>query len=171
MPEGIMICGANGSGKTTLGRELARVLNYKCMDIEDYYFEKSDIPYTRMRTREECIKQLLSDIYKYNCFVLSAVDGDFGEEITEMYRLAVFLYAPVEIRMARIRQRAYEQYGKRVMPGGDMYEQQQRFMDFARARSLSHINTWLETLKCPVIRLDGTKAILENVNIILGLFN
>ena len=80
---------------------------------------------------------------KNNCFVLSAVDGDFGEEITQMYKLAVFLSAPVEIRMQRTKRRAYEQYGERVMPGGDMYEQQQRFMDFARERSLSHINTWL----------------------------
>lgn len=133
--------------------------------------EAARIPYTKMRPREECIKQLLSDIYKYNCFVLSSVDGDFGKEITEMYKLAVFLSAPAEIRMARIRQRAYEQYGERVMSGGDMYKQQQRFMDFVRERSLSHINTWLKTLKCPVIQLDGTKAISENVPIVLEFIN
>lgn len=38
MPKGILIFGANGSGKSTLGRELARVLNYTYMDIEDYHF-------------------------------------------------------------------------------------------------------------------------------------
>lgn len=171
MPEGIIICGANGSGKTTLGRELARILNYKCMDIEDYYFEKSDIPYTKMRSREECVRQLLSDICKYNFFVLSSVDGDYGGEIAEMYKLAVFLSAPVEVRMTRIEQRAYEQFGERVMPGGDMYEQQQRFMDFAHKRSLTHIDTWMKALKCPVIQLDGTKAIYENVSIVLAFIN
>ena len=41
---GIIVFGANGSGKSTFGRELARVLNFKHMDIEDYYFEKSEIP-------------------------------------------------------------------------------------------------------------------------------
>ena len=43
---GIIIFGANGSGKTTLGRELANILNFKHMDIEDYHFKKSEIPYT-----------------------------------------------------------------------------------------------------------------------------
>ena len=48
--QGIIVFGANGSGKTTLGRELALAFNYKHMDIEDYYFEKSDIPYTKARS-------------------------------------------------------------------------------------------------------------------------
>lgn len=37
---GIIIFGANGSGKTTLGRELANILNFKHMDVEDYHLEK-----------------------------------------------------------------------------------------------------------------------------------
>ena len=45
-PHGIIIFGANGSGKTTLGRELARILDFKHTDIEDYCFEQSEIPYT-----------------------------------------------------------------------------------------------------------------------------
>ena len=44
-PRGIIVFGANGSGKTTLGRELARILTFKHMDREEYYFEKSEIPY------------------------------------------------------------------------------------------------------------------------------
>lgn len=39
-PHGIIIFRANGSGETTLGRELANMLNFKHMDIEDYNFEK-----------------------------------------------------------------------------------------------------------------------------------
>ena len=48
-PHGIIVFGANGSGKSTLGRELARVLNFAHLDIEDYYFEQSEIPYTKVR--------------------------------------------------------------------------------------------------------------------------
>ena len=36
-PHGIIVFGANASGKKTVGRELARVLNYKHIDIIDYY--------------------------------------------------------------------------------------------------------------------------------------
>ena len=157
MQRGIIIFGANGSGKSTLGRELARILNYKYMDIEDYHFEKSEIPYTVERSRQDCLNLMLADIKKYNSFVLSAVTGDFGEEISLMYELAVFLSTPIETRMVRIGKREYEKHGERIYKGVDMYEQHLRFVNFARLRDLSNINRWAETLKCPVICVDGTK--------------
>lgn len=156
-PHGIIVFGANGSGKTTLGRELARILNYKHMDIEDYHFIKSDMPYTIERTREECLSLMLADINKYHGFVISAVTGDFGETIMQLYELAVHIKAPVELRLKRIEQRGYEQYGARVLTGGDMYEQRQKFTEFAASRSLTPIEQWAKTLACPVIRIDGTE--------------
>lgn len=166
-PHGIIIFGANGSGKTTLGRELARILNYKHMDIEDYYFHKSDVPYSNPRTREECINLILADIEKYRLFVISAVDGDFGDEITSMYDLAIFLNAPSEIRLERVKHRAYEQYGERVCIGGDMYEQELEFYDFVASRSLTPMEQWKKTLACPIVRVDGTKPIEELIRYIL----
>jgi shikimate kinase len=156
-PHGIIVFGANGSGKSTLGRELARVLNFKHMDIEEYHFEKSEIPYTVARSREDCLNFMLADIKKYNSFVLSAVTGDFGEEISAMYDLAVWISVPVETRMERIEQREYEKYGERVLKGGDLYENRLKFINFARNRDLSKIDKWAQTLTCPVICVDGTK--------------
>ena len=155
-PHGIIIFGANGSGKTTLGRELARILNYKHMDIEDYHFEKTEIPYTVERSGEDRLKLMLADIEKHRSFIITAVTGDFGETITQFYELAIFLSAPLELRMERIKQRMSDQYGERVNKGGDMYEQTSRFFDFAASRPLSGIDKWAETLKCPVIHIDGT---------------
>ena len=57
--------------------------------------------------------------------------------------------------MSRIKQRSREKYGERVCKGGDMYEQEQQFFDFAAARSLSGIGEWAETLTCPVMYVDG----------------
>lgn len=153
---GIIIFGANGSGKTTLGRELAGLLGFRHMDIEDYYFEKSEIPYTVKRSRKDCLELMLSDIEKYGSFVITAVTGDFGDEIQRLYKLAVGITAPHEVRMSRIKQRSREKYGDRVCKGGDMYEQEQQFFDFAAARSLSGIGEWAETLTCPVMYVDGT---------------
>lgn len=166
-PQGIIIFGANGSGKTTLGRELARVLKYKHMDIEDYYFHKSDVPYSNPRSREDCIKLMLADIEKYHSFVISAVNGDFGDEITSMYDLAIFLTAPSEIRIERIKYRAYEQYGERVCKGGDMYKQELKFYDFVASRSLTPMEQWAKTLACPVVQLDGTQPVEELIRYIL----
>lgn len=156
-PHGIIIFGANGSGKTTLGRELAHILDFKHMDIEDYYFRKSEIPYTNARSREECIDLMLADIKKHRTFVISAVTGDFGETVPQFYKLAVYISAPKEIRMKRIKQREVERFGDRVLEGGDMYEQRQRFHDFVASRSLERIEKWAETLMCPMLRIDGTK--------------
>ncbi|MCL2462008.1 MAG: AAA family ATPase [Defluviitaleaceae bacterium] len=155
-PHGIIVFGANGAGKTTIARELARILNYRHMDIEDYYFEKSEVPYTVARSREDCLSMMLADIEKYRAFVLSAVTGDFGGAITRFYELGVYVSAPLELRMERIRRRAYEQYGKRVQAGGDMHEREAEFLDFAASRPLEKIERWAETLTCPVIRIDGT---------------
>ena len=164
MPKGIIIFGANGSGKSTLGQELARVLNYKHMDIEDYHFIKSEIPYTVERSREDCLNLMLTDIKRYRSFIISAVTGDFGKEISSMYDLAVFMSAPLEIRIERIKQRAIKQYGERVSEGGDMYEQHLKFVDFVASRSLSRIERWAETLVCTVINVDGTKSVSENAD-------
>lgn len=154
---GIIVFGANGSGKTTLGRELACILNYKHMDIEDYHFEKSEIPYTVERSYEDCLNLMLADIERHRSFVLSAVTGDFGDKIPLLYEFAVFISAPIELRMKRIGQREYERHGERIHKGGDMYEQHLKFVDFAASRSLARIEQWAETLVCPTIRADGTE--------------
>ena len=156
-PNGIIVFGANGSGKSTLGIELARVLKFKFMDNEDYHFEKSEIPYTVERSREDCLRLMLKEIEKGGSFVLSAVTGDFGEEISSMYVLAVFMSAPIETRMERIGQREYEKHGERIRKGGDMYEQHLNFINFARSRNLSNIDRWADKLSCPIIQVDGTK--------------
>jgi len=131
-------------------------LNFKHMDIEDYHFIKSDIPYTVERSREECLNLMLTDIKKYRSFVLSAVTGDFGDIIPQFYKLGVFLSAPLELRLERVKRRVFEQHGERVCEGGDMYEQRVKFLDFVASRSLAGIDQWAETLTCPVIRVDGT---------------
>ena len=56
MPKGIAIVGGNGSGKTALGAALSKELNYKHMDIEDYYFREAENPYSQPRTRSRLVK-------------------------------------------------------------------------------------------------------------------
>jgi len=46
MAHGIMVFGASGSGTTTLGREFAKILGFTHLDIDDYFWEKTDVPYT-----------------------------------------------------------------------------------------------------------------------------
>lgn len=171
MQYGICVCGLNGSGKTTLGAALAEKLGYKHMDVEDYYFPKSDNPYASARTREEVEALLLEDIKQNPCFVFSAVNGNINSEVNSCYDLVVYLEVSLQLRMKRIRQRAFDKFGDRVLPGGDMYEQEEKFFEFAEKRSPEKIEAWLQTLTCRVVRLDGTKAIDDNVQTLIDIIN
>lgn len=161
-PRGILIFGANGSGKTTLARELARILTFPHMDIEDYHFAPADMPYTAPRPREECLALLRADMEKHGAFVLSAVTGDFGDVIPSWYALAVQLSAPVNLRMQRIEAREHARHGARILAGGDMHAQHRRFVDFAASRDLAAIDRWAQGLACPVMRVDGAADWREN---------
>ncbi len=162
-PQGILIFGANGSGKTTLGKELSRVLNFWHMDHETYAFRESKIPYTDQRSHDECIELMLSDINKHRKFVLSAVTGDFGEIINQYYIFAIYISAPLELRIKRFDQREYEKYKERVLPGGDLYDSRIKFRDFIASRSLSKIDEWANTLVCPIININGCTDIKTNI--------
>lgn len=162
MGYGIAIVGANGSGKTVLGRYLAGLLGYYHMDIEDYSFKDSTIPYSNPRTKEEVHKLLLADIEKQERFILSAVNCDFGDDINNRYRCVIYIKVPLETRLNRVKQRSFNKYGSRILEGGDMYEQEQKFFKFAASRTMDKTENWLQTLTCPVICIDGTEPVEVN---------
>lgn len=171
MPNGIVIFGANGCGKTTLGHELAKELNLKHIDVEDYYFDKSDIFYQHPHTKDDVIRKMLADIKRYGAFVFSGVTGDYGDEIVSMFKLGVFLSAPVNLRMERIRNRAIEKHGDRALPGGDIYEDRESFIKIAQTRNLAMINKWADTLTCPIVRIDSTKPISEIASSVMEAYH
>lgn len=166
MPNGIVITGLNGCGKSTVCKLLAEKLEYYSMDVEDYYFIKSDIPYSKFRTHEQTAKLMFDDIIKHNNYVLATVNCDWGEEITSTYKFAVVLNAPLDIRMQRIKKREYEKFGDRVLKGGDLYESQQKFHNKVLARSEEHIAKQMKFIACPVLELDAALSINDIVDII-----
>ena len=166
MRHGIAIVGANGSGKTTLGKYLANLLGYTHMDVEDYYFKDSKIPYTNPRTREEVKELLFVDIKKQDQFILSSVNCDFGDDINAMYDCVIYIKVPLEIRLNRVKQRSVDKFGSRVLEGGDMYEQEQGFFRFVASRTMDKTDTWLQNIKCPIIYINGTEPIASNAKMI-----
>ena len=87
----IVICGLNGSGKTTLGKELAKAINYKHKDIEDYYFvDNNDYKYTSSLSKEEVIKKLEDDFNKNDNIVFTVCNGNYGN-LSSKYDLAILI--------------------------------------------------------------------------------
>lgn len=75
-------------------------------------------------------------------------------------------------RLALVPQR----YGKRIMPGGDRYEQSQAFLDWAasyddgdgRMRSRRLHEQWLSTLPCPIVRMEGAYEVDEQLAVLMA---
>lgn len=163
----IILLGANGSGKSTLGYALAQVLDIAYFDVEDYWFYKTDIPYTAIRPQQERNEMLFSDMKKHDGFVVSGDVSDWGAEFLQMFDFAFLLTAPIEIRLLRIEAREYARWGDRVCEGGDMYESQRTFKEFAAKRNVTLLEQKAVKYSCPVLRVDGTKALNENIDRIL----
>ena len=165
----IIVCGGNGAGKSTLGKALATLLNYNFLDIEDYYFTKinTDYIYSTPRTYQEVQSLLLNDFNKYTNLVFAAVKGNHSKEISDLFTHAVFVNVPKEIRIKRVIERSYNKFGDRVLFGGDLYEKEKAFIDMVKERSDNDIIEWLNTVNIPVIEIDGTKPIDENILIIV----
>ena len=157
MPEGILITGLS------VCRLLAEKLNYFSMDVEDYYFFKSDIPYSKFHTLEETQRLMERDIEKYQKFVLATVNCNWGK-INSAFKLAVVLMAPIDIRMERIKTREYKKFGDRVLKGGDLYDSQLKFHNKVLARTDEHIEKQMQYISCPVLKLDATLTLTDIVN-------
>lgn len=166
LSNGIIITGLNGGGKSTVCKLLAEKMNYFSMDVEDYYFIDSDIPYSKFHTHEQTKKLMLDDIAKHNNFVLATVNCDWGEEIASMCKLAVVLNAPLDIRMERIKKREYEKFQDRILQGGDLFESQQKFHNKVLVRDEKHIEKQMQFITCPVLELDATLPIQDIVDAI-----
>lgn len=54
-----------------------------------------------------------------------------------------------------------------MLPGGDLYEPEESFFDFVKSRTENTVEEWVHSLRCPVIRVNGTNSIEENVNDII----
>ena len=185
---GIAIMGLNGCGKSTLAHALAQRLGLYEMDVEDYYFpeqrlarraalegrpeaccERSgSLPYARPRDRREVQERIASDIERHPRFVICGVTMNWDARILSAIDVAFMLEVPAEERVRRVSQREQFRFGARVMPGGDMYEQQQAFRELIAHKSHRLVEESAARMPCRRIRLDGTRRIDENVDIILG---
>ena len=163
MGTGILICGLNGCGKSTLGEALAERMGYTWFDMEDCYFPKTDsrYPYAAPRSQKEAEQILRERICQSDHFVLTAVKGDFADDIIAAFEKVLWIRVPQAIRMRRVRNRSYEKFGSRMLPGGDLYEQEERFLTHAETRKEEDVSAWVATVSCPLQILDGTQAISE----------
>lgn len=174
MAKGIIIFGPSGAGKTTLGKLVAQELGIGFIDIDDYIWRQdTPVPFTTLYPRDERISRLMDAVAKMNDFVMAGSMTSFHEHFDPLFILAVHLTAETSLRVTRVHQRECAMFGDRLMPGGDMAQEHQRFLEDVALYDTgggsmdrrSHTQ-WAESLRCKVLRLDGGDALETNVAII-----
>ena len=170
---GILICGLNGTGKSTLGRLLAERMDYEFIDNEDLFFPKADPSYTfsNPRSKEEVIRLLEEKISGNNRFIFAAVKGDYGDRLIASLDDIVLIEVPKQIRSKRVWDRSFQKFGNRILPGGDLYDKENRWFSLTDSRPDAYVTDWLETVHCPVIRIDGTLPVEKNLDYIVSVLS
>jgi adenylate kinase family enzyme len=182
MGRGIIVFGAPGSGQTTLGRELAKELGVHHLDLDNYHWRwDTEIPYTVLRSAEERITSLMNDLSKHPYFVMSGSMWSIRKSFEPMFDLAVFITVPDVIRAGRICNREHFQWGKRILPGGDMYIANKKYSknyldrvqeyEKGNPSMFQQHKQWMDELPCPVLCVDGTLPVQENIKLIKVQFS
>ena len=166
---GILLCGLNGAGKSTIGRILAERMSWQFIDNEDLYFPKEDASYlfSNPRSKEEVIHLLEEKIEEDDRFVFAAVKGDYGEKLLTKLDYVVLIEVPKETRMERVKMRSARKFGDRIQEHGDLADTENAWFSVVNSRPENFVTEWLERVPCPVIRIDGTAPVEENVNYLL----
>lgn len=179
---GIAIIGLNGCGKSTLNHALCKHMGFYEMDVEDYYFPQQQegrrwalehasirpcqgqLPYAQPQTKAQVCAALLRDMEAHPQFVLSCVQMNWQEDLLRHIDLAFLVQAPQNLRLERIQTREEKRFGGRVLPGGDMFDQQRDFRQMAQRRDPAAVEESAARLTCPVVQLDGTRPVEENLH-------
>lgn len=186
MVNGIAIVGLNGSGKSTLTHALAQRIHYFEMDMEDYYFpeqrdsrrqalendgtmvpQRDGHPFSNPQLKDQVENAILEDMKTHTKFILSGVTMNWHDEILSRIDVAFWIQVPLETSIRRIRAREEKRFGARVLPGGDLYEQQEAFHDMVKNRGFKAIEESAMKIGCPVVVLDGTRPVEESLKRIL----
>ena len=154
-------------------RLLADRMRYEFIDNEDLFFPKEDPLYTfsNPRSKEEVIRLLEERISGNNRFIFAAVRGNYGDRLIAALDHIVLIEVPKQIRNQRVRDRSYQKFGDRILPGGDLYDKESKWFSLTNSRPETYVTDWLETVGCPVIRIDGTLPVEENVDYLVSVLS
>lgn len=168
-PKIVHILGASGSGTTTLGKAISEKYSFKHLDTDDFFWLPTDPKYTTKREPSERQRLLSEAIAKAERCVISGSLCGWGDIFIPKFELVILVETPPEVRIERLKQREYNHFGDRILPGGDMYENHIEFLDWATKYDTAGIEQrsrvlhteWLKKINCPIIIVDGTKPINE----------
>ena len=170
MTRRVYITGAAGTGVSSLGRALAQRLHASHADVDDSYWHDQAPLFSRKRSKADRLALIRAQMGSGGWVISGALEG-WGDALLQQVDLIVFLMVPTPIRIDRIRRRERSEYGRRVLPGGDLCQAHEGLIrwaaryddpDFA-GRNMYAQEQWLADQVRPVLRLGGTLPVARLV--------
>lgn len=172
----IHLLGASCTGVTTLGKALAAQLGIPYVDSDDYFWIKTDPPFTTKRNPGERNQLVLQNLTKTGSWILGGSVIHWGDNLFPAFDLIVFLYLPKELRIERLKKRERERYGEVIYNDPVRRQQFDQFLAWAADyddnsglanRTLKAHKEWLAGIDDPFIEINGDHTTEERVAIIL----
>src|SRR5262249_43909934 len=151
---------------------LATALALPCHDTDDYFWLPTTPPFLTQRPVPDRLRLMQEMFLPRAGWVLSGSVTGWGEALVAHFDLVVFIRTAQDIRLQRLRSREANHFGaEAVAPGGWRHEDTEWFVEWAshyddgtrEGRNLAKHEAWLATLPCPLLRLDGSQPLAENV--------
>jgi adenylate kinase family enzyme len=169
----IHILGAAGAGKSTLAAALAENLGFAHLDTDHFYWLPTDLPYQAKRPVAQRVALLREAVQQHGNIIISGSLSGWGNDLRALFDAVVWLDTDVELRLKRLRLRQRERNSSSVIPT-EAYEQD-AFLEWAGqydsgtqpGRSRSRDMAWIESLSVPVLHLDGSLDLADQVRKVL----
>jgi adenylate kinase family enzyme len=167
------IFGASGAGATTLGQALSEALKVPYFDTDAYFWEATDPPFAVRRPAAVRDAQLAHDLAQNSSWLIGGSLVGWSEQWLNAFDLAVFLWLPPALRLARLHQREQARYGDALRRDPARAAQSQAFLAWAAgyddnssggSRTLANHTAWVGRFTCPVLELRGNLTVAERVH-------
>ncbi len=171
----ILIFGASGSGTTTLGKEIEERTDFVHLDVDDYYWKKTKLPFQEKIPMKERNENLKADFNKNKNIVISGSMVSWGKEWETSFDLAIFIHLNNNRRMERLKKREIERYGEKLLADKKTQLNSKAFLKWANqyenpnfnGRSLRVHKGWIQLLDCKVLTIDGEMELNDKTRKVL----
>lgn len=157
----IIIFGGSGSGTTTLAQSLAEKLQYEHLDVDEFYWVQTIVPYQIKIARSQRVNRLRKALEASENVVVSGSLVNWGEYWSSAFDLGVLLYLPPDVRMERLRKREVMRYGDQLQSDPDLKAQSEEFLNWAQqydnpsfdGRNIAEHKKWAKSLNCHCLEI------------------
>jgi adenylate kinase family enzyme len=157
----ILVLGASGVGTSTLGAAIATSLGWLWIDLDDYYWEETEPPFTTKRDRATRLALVTRELASADDVVVSGSPLDWGASIEDVFDMIVFVTLETATRLQRLHARELKRYGvvnEAFLAWAARYDD-----DAFDGRSRRSHEAWL-TRRRNVLRIDGMLTTDEQVS-------